>query len=93
MARFAGTGTQMHPLGRSLVAALLLACAAADIVDKVQQVVYDRGPKIRLTGGPFKGSDKQIHLTFFPALEQGVDYTLSVLDESRIVLSLNDGKR
>lgn len=83
----------MNPRLRLLAAALLAACAGAAIIESFQQVIYDRSPKLRLRGGPFKGKDSQIHLTFSPPLEQGVDYDLSVLDDSRIVLSLREGKR
>ena len=78
---------------RLVAAALLAACAGAAVIESFQQVIYDRSPKLRLRGGPFKGEDSQIHLTFSPPLEQGVDYDLSVLDEERIVLSLKEGRR
>src|SRR5690606_22730150 len=78
---------------RSAVAALLAACVGAAIIESYQQVIYDRSPKLRLRGGPFKGKDNQIHLTFSPPLEQGVDYDLTVVDDARIVLSLREGRR
>ena len=76
----------------SVFATICAAYASAAIIDSYQQVIYDRNPKLRISG-EFTGTDKQIHLKFFPPLEQGVDYTLSVLNENRLVLSLKEGKR
>ena len=52
------------------------------------QTVYDRAPKIRISGEGLTGAANQIHLTFEPALRENKDYTLLKQTDDILVLKL-----